>query len=121
MQQVLAAVAEIWERSKGTIFGRVAVLEQATRALLAGTLDEALRQRAEQEAHKLTGSLGTFGFAQGSRLAREMEHALGVGVPLGQAEAARLSELVVTLRQELERPLTAQTPKPAAEEKPKPT
>ncbi len=111
-QQVRAALAEIWERSKETILGRVAVLEQTTTALLEGTLEAALRQQAEHEAHKLTGSLGTFGFAQGSRLAREMEHLLQAEAPLGQTEALRLSELVVTLRQELEPPAVA-PPAPA--------
>src|SRR4029453_17243876 len=91
-QQVRVALAEIWERSKETILGRVAVLEQATTALLEGALEDALRQHAEHEAHKLTGSLGTFGFAQGSRLAREMEHLLQAEAPLGQTEALRLSE-----------------------------
>ncbi len=98
-QQVRAALAQIWERSKGTILNRVDVLEQATLTLLEGALDDALRQQAEHEAHKLSGSLGTFGFAQSSRLAREMEHTLQAGVLLGQAEALRLSELIVTLRQ----------------------
>jgi len=64
-QQVHAALAEIWERSKETILGRIAVLEQATAALQEGALEDSLRQQAEREAHKLTGSLGTFGFAQG--------------------------------------------------------
>lgn len=122
MQHVLAAVAKIWERSKETVFARVAVLEQASRALSAGILDDALRQRAEQEAHKLTGSLGTFGFAQGSRLARELEQALRAGGPLDQAEASRLSALVAALRYELEQPVAVQpstpvAPTPAAEEK----
>jgi diguanylate cyclase (GGDEF)-like protein len=121
-QHVLAAVAQIWERSKETIFGRVAVLEQAIRTLSAGILDDALRQRAEQEAHKLTGSLGTFGFAQGSRLARELEQALRTGGPFDQVEAARLSALVVALRHELEQPLAVQSstspdPTPVAAEK----
>jgi diguanylate cyclase (GGDEF)-like protein len=111
-QQVRAALAEVWERSKETVLGRVAVLEQATTALLEGTLEEALRQQAGHEAHKLTGSLGTFGFAQGSRLAREMEHLLQAEAPLGQTEALRLSELVVTLRQELE-PRSVAPPAPA--------
>jgi diguanylate cyclase (GGDEF)-like protein len=93
------------------------VLEQAAQALSAGTLDDALRQRAEREAHKLTGSLGTFGFARGSQLAWELEQALRTGVPLEQTEASRLSELVGTLRRELEQPLAVQSPTPAAEEK----
>jgi diguanylate cyclase (GGDEF)-like protein len=115
-QQALAAVAAVWERSKESILGRVALLEQATGALLEGTLDDALRQQAEREAHKLTGSLGTFGFGEGSRLAREMEHLFRAGVLLGPAEALHLSELGMALRRELERPLVGQVPPPTPRE-----
>ena len=116
-QQVRAALAQIWERSKGTILNRVVVLEQATLALLEGALSGALQEQAEREAHKLAGSLGTFGFAQGSRLAREMEYLLQAVAPLGQAETLRLSELVLALRQELERPSAALPASPAPVDK----
>lgn len=89
------------------------MLEQAAVALLEGALGEALREQAEREAHKLAGSLGTFGFAHGSRLAGEMERLFRAGKPLGQAETLRLSELVVALRQELERPAAAPPDSPA--------
>ncbi|MBI3801658.1 MAG: response regulator [Deltaproteobacteria bacterium] len=115
--QVRAAVAQLWERSRGTMLSRVAVLEQATLALLAGVLDAAGRQHAEREAHKLSGSLGTFGFARGSRLAREMEHLFQGGAPLGQAEASHLSELVGTLRQDLAGPAPAPPTAPVPEDK----
>lgn len=98
-----AAVAEVWQRFKETMQNRVAVLEQATVALLEGTLDDDLRQNAEREAHKLAGSVGVFGFLEGSRLAREIEQLFETGTPLGQAKALRLSELVVSLHTELER------------------
>jgi diguanylate cyclase (GGDEF)-like protein len=116
-QQVRAAVAQIWERSKGTVLNRVVVLEQATVALLEDALGETLREQAEREAHKLAGSLGTFGFAHGSRLAGEMEHLFRAGKPLGRAETLRLSELVVALRQELERPAAAPPAGPAPADK----
>jgi diguanylate cyclase (GGDEF)-like protein len=81
----------------------VTVLEQAAVVALEGHLDNALRQQAEREAHKLAGAVGTFGFAEGSRLAREIEQLLQAGRSLGQPQLLRLSELVVALRQELER------------------
>src|SRR5262249_59393747 len=90
-QQVRAALARIWERSRGTVLDRVVVLEQAAVALLEGALGEALREQAEREAHKLAGSLGTFGFAHGSRLAGEMERLLRAGEALGQAGRLRCS------------------------------
>jgi diguanylate cyclase (GGDEF)-like protein len=70
--------------------------------LLQDTLDDELRSRAEQEAHRLAGSLGMFGFAEGSRLAQAMEQLFQAGKPLAQDQALQLSELVVALRRELQ-------------------
>jgi diguanylate cyclase (GGDEF)-like protein len=64
---------EIWQRTKGVSLERVALLEQIGRSIDTDTFDETLRQRAIQTAHKLVGSLGTFGFDEGSRLARQVE------------------------------------------------
>jgi len=50
-----------------------------------------------QEAHKLAGSLGMFGF-RGSQLAREIEQIFQAKTPLDQNQALHLSELVVALR-----------------------
>ena len=99
VQQTIAEVAEVWERCKEKFSDRVAVLEQAIAALLNDTLTEELRQQAEQEAHRLAGSLGIFGFAEGSRLAREIEQRFQAHTSLGQRMQ---SELLVALRRELQ-------------------
>lgn len=99
---LMAIVAEIWETSKTAILEQVTILEQAVMALLEGQLDHDLRRQAEREAHKLAGSVGTFGFAEGSRLARKIEHILQTEASLEQSQVLRFSELVVALRQELE-------------------
>ena len=83
---------------------------QATAALLQDDLDEALRERAFHEAHRLAGSVGTFGFAEGSRLAREAEHLLRQPGVLGPAEAPRLAHLVSKLRHELAQAPGAEPP-----------
>src|SRR4051794_33212636 len=93
-QQTAAAVAAMWQRFRGPILERVATVEQATAALLQDRLDAALRERALHEAHRLAGSVGTFGFAEGSRLAREAEHLLQRPDGLGPAEALHLANLV---------------------------
>ncbi|MFL5385731.1 MAG: response regulator [Longimicrobiaceae bacterium] len=105
------AVRQAWERFRGTILQRVDAVEEAAVALLDGGLDEERRRHAEREAHKLAGSVGTFGFAQASRLAREVEIVLQGSQPLGQAQALRLTDLVVALRRELDRPAA---PEPAS-------
>ena len=107
-QQTLLLVAQLWERFKEATFTRLGVLEQAVTALLAGTLSAELRRQAEGDAHKLTGSVGMFGFAAGSHLARTIEEMLEAGAPLGPAETVRLSELVARLRHALEQPSPVQ-------------
>ncbi len=110
------AVRKAWERFRGPVTARVDAVEQAAIAVLEGGLGEEERRHAEREAHKLAGSVGTFGFAQGSRIAREVEGLLGGSAPLGQAEALRLTDLAVALRRELARPPTPMTaPRPRVE------
>jgi HPt (histidine-containing phosphotransfer) domain-containing protein len=84
---------------------RLGVLAQATAALEEQRLSASLRLKAEQEAHKLAGSLGTFGYAQGTALARAIEMHFRSDAPLTAADAADLREKVNSLRIELERPL----------------
>lgn len=72
--EVEVAVSQAWDRFKKPIQERLISLEQVANALSTNTLTEELRQKAEQDAHKLVGSLGMFGFAQGSQLAEEIEH-----------------------------------------------
>lgn len=70
------AMARLWAKFKPEIERRVAVLESAAEALSAGTLDDEQRATAHEVAHKLAGSLGTFGRPHGTELARQAELAL---------------------------------------------
>ena len=102
-----AAMAGIWEQCKGIIEGQVTVVERAAIAVLDGSLEEDLRQQAYRDAHKLAGSLGTFGLAEASEFAREIELLLEVGVRDGAGAAdpgnvLRLSELAVALRRQFD-------------------
>lgn len=102
--ETLALMAEIWNEFKAEHLNRVAELEQTVTALReGGPLSDELRRKSEHEAHKLAGSVGTLGFAEASRLAREMERIFGSRAPVGRGETHRLSQLVASLRRELER------------------
>ena len=72
--RALELLKVLWEQHKGTIFERLAELERASHSALE--LSGESRQEACSIAHKLAGSLGTFGFRQGSELARDSEHIL---------------------------------------------
>lgn len=101
-QQTLTALGGVWNRFQDRINEQVSVLEQAATAVLANTLTHELRTLAQQEAHTLAGSLGTFGFSKGSELARSIEHHLLPGKSLGIKEAKQVRKLVKALRQEIE-------------------
>ncbi|MFS0517192.1 response regulator [Nostoc sp. UIC 10607] len=72
----MTSVNRVLERFRNSFAGQVGVLEQAKTALLAGNLNQELQQQALHEAHKLAGSMGSFGYPEGSRLARKIEHLL---------------------------------------------
>jgi diguanylate cyclase (GGDEF)-like protein len=100
--KLAAGVAALWERFREQIFLRVDALEQAGHAMLEGTLDEDGRRAAEREAHKLAGSVGTFGFTEGSATAREVELLLSGSSALDPDSIRRFNDLIRQLRTQLE-------------------
>ena len=74
-------LSALWERHHGTNAERVGALESAALALVDGDLSPSLREDAKTAAHKLAGSLGTFGFEEGTRIARTAEAQLEEDVP----------------------------------------
>jgi diguanylate cyclase (GGDEF)-like protein len=97
-EKLRVALAGMWEQFRGSLSDQVSVLEDAAVAALSGDLAPEPRDRARSEAHKLAGSLGTFGLARGSDIAREVESWFASGVGADPVEILRLSDLVVALR-----------------------
>ncbi|MFB2771179.1 response regulator [Pelatocladus sp. BLCC-F211] len=108
-QILLTAIAQEREDFKAKVGSRIAVLKQAANSLRKGTLDAQLRQKAEQEAHKLAGSLGSFGFPEGSLLANEIEDLFQNQKFFSQAKCFYLDKLLIKLQQELEKTPVEQT------------
>ena len=94
-EEFAAQIARVWDASRTTMNSRLDAVDAAGAALLAGSLGGEERAAALVAAHKLAGSLGTFGLPEGSELASELELMLRApGVP----EIMRLSELAERLR-----------------------
>lgn len=87
-------LADLWRKHRHTNVERVGELEEAALALLAGELTDSQRERALSAAHKLAGSLGSFGFQAGTDAAREAERLL----ESCDADGRQLAELVVGLQ-----------------------
>jgi HPt (histidine-containing phosphotransfer) domain-containing protein len=92
--RVANALAALWLRNRALVEERLALLDRVAEAAEAGTLDDALRTEGIGNAHKLAGSLGMYGYDEGTRIAREMEMLLGGG----SSDGVRLRELCVELR-----------------------
>lgn len=97
--QVEAEVGEIWRDIRDQLNQCATAIEQASLALQTNQLSPALRLSAEQNAHKLSGSLGMFGSSEGSRLAQKVETLLKSDVQPDQIQV--FCQLVQALRQEL--------------------
>jgi HPt (histidine-containing phosphotransfer) domain-containing protein len=87
-------LAALWVKNLALVKERLLALEYAAEAAALGNLAEPLRKEAAGAAHKLAGSLGMYGYDEGTRIARELEVLLDGMNP----EAARLSVLIVELR-----------------------
>jgi HPt (histidine-containing phosphotransfer) domain-containing protein len=70
---VQAAIARWWQRSRPVVLERIGELEGTAEALTAGSVAPERLELARSETHKLVGSLGTFGLPRGSEIARELE------------------------------------------------
>jgi len=93
-EKTRALLADLWKRNRPVIEERLAILE---RTASADPLSEDLKTSARDIAHKLSGSLGMFGFDHGTVLARELEHLLDSPQP----NPSRLAELTKQLREML--------------------
>ncbi|MHC5934488.1 response regulator [Nostoc sp.] len=105
----MTSVNRVLERFRNSFIGQVGVLEQAKTALLAGNLNQDLQQQALHEAHKLAGSMGSFGYPEGSRLAGKIEYLLLENSSLSLDQISDLSQLVTALQQELTKPTVTDT------------
>jgi DNA-binding response OmpR family regulator len=94
---VSEAIRRVWEKTRHATRDRAAILERAATAQLKGQLTEELRAESRAEAHRLAGTLGTFGFASASTLAGEAETILEGSTQLSEAAEYRLSVIAVDL------------------------
>ena len=101
-QQAMQAIAAVWERSRGSVMARVGVLEMASLAFQHKLFSEDDRLQTMRDVHQLAGSLGTFGFAEGSRIAFEIERLLDAADHPDLEQGRRFAALVAELRAVLE-------------------
>ncbi len=92
------ALARMWARFLPEIMQRLRLVEEASQALTCGALTDETRAAAHAAAHKLAGSLGTFGLHRGTSLARQAELLLAE-LPSSTDDATALAGWVFELRE----------------------
>ena len=100
-QDKTATISQIWLKFKDLAFERLADLESLAIALADNCLSDELHAQAKSSAHKLAGSLGCFGFPEGSRIAKQIEKLLGHN-PIEQANLEQIVRLTTALNAELQ-------------------
>jgi len=86
--QIDDIIAQLWQKNLPAIRERLDLLDQFGSAACSGSLEEHTRLEALNIAHKLAGSLGMYGYQQGTEVASKMERILKSPTP----------ETLVTLR-----------------------
>lgn len=100
--KVMAVVANMREEFLKSFSEKFELLEQAIAQLSSVTPDKRILKQAQAEAHRLAGSLGCYGFLEGSKIAREIEQLLERYTVPYQRIALQLVELLKLLKQTLQ-------------------
>ncbi|WP_346291906.1 response regulator [Sphaerothrix gracilis] len=103
---------QVLERFRSSFQEQVSRLEQVCQSLLTSGPQPQIKQSGEQEAHKLAGGLGIFGYSTASDIAREIERILGDPNRSSKALIQDLAAQLTALKQALTYPpaLTSPTP-----------
>jgi HPt (histidine-containing phosphotransfer) domain-containing protein len=91
-------LSDLWQRSQPLILERLAQLDAAATAAHDGLLAEPQRAEAESTAHKLSGSLGMFGYHKGTECARALEAELQLESPNPERLTILSDDLRASLR-----------------------
>ncbi|MGC8711274.1 MAG: response regulator, partial [Leptodesmis sp.] len=100
-QQYLTFLNATWKTTQPKSLAQVALLAQAVTDLQSEQLTSLQQAQAHQVAHKLAGTLGTFGLLRAMQIARQLEHWFGSS-KLRSYQAALMHTLIAALQQEIQ-------------------
>lgn len=101
--EVLLAVTKVWEKFRESLKDKIRLFEQTIADSASGTLDIEQQREAALEAHRLVGSLGSFGLPEGSEVARQLEQLFQNETGLKQQDASQAAVWVELLKQIIDR------------------
>jgi diguanylate cyclase (GGDEF)-like protein len=102
----VATINQLAEQFRASLEQRLASLVSAVRSLQQDELPPTQRAEARQDAHRLAGALGMFGYSQGTDTARAVEQLL-LAVSPTTAQIVQALDLLATLQQAIAHPTPA--------------
>jgi DNA-binding response OmpR family regulator len=93
----LTGLTQAWNAHKGESVERWQTLVHIAQTLKTKAISEQQQAQAQQMAHSLAGTLGTFGLMEGYRLALQIEHLLQSKTAFSAVQVAQFHALVTTL------------------------
>lgn len=98
---IASELKTVWEKYHQSYCERLAIIQQAITALKNRTLTPAQKQKAEQEAHTLIGSLGCLGLDKASIISRQIQQLLKQQRTLESSEIEHMQQLATDLQQDI--------------------
>jgi len=100
----LVELGQLTQQFHSLLKQRLACLQETADQLQLGRLEDSLRHQAREAAHRLAGSLGTYGYCRGSELARTLENLLQGNRPLEPQQITNFNQLLAQLAQAVTEP-----------------
>jgi len=100
-QNRVEIITQTWFNFRDLAWQRLADLENFALSLVEEQITPEIKIQAHNSAHKLAGSLGCFGFPEGSRIAKQLEKLL-TNDGITEVDPAQISSLISALGTELE-------------------
>ena len=102
-REIDLAMGDLWQKFRGSFDEQIDFLSTTATLLTKSRKQQKKVIAARQIAHKLVGSLGVYGFIEGSSLARQIEELFNPQLKLTIADLQQLKSLIDRLRQEIDR------------------
>ena len=94
-------IKQAWIKFRTVTHERLKVLENLSTALREDRVNQALITESKNSAHKLAGSLGTFGYPEGSKIAKQIENLLTINL-VEQVDIAQTIKLIDSLHHNIQ-------------------
>ena len=101
-EKYLEFLNQLWVTTKPKSLEQLTVLFQAIKKLESGFLDPHFQELAHQTAHKLAGTLGTFGLTRAKQLAIQLENLLNSQTLVQKSQLEIFEPSVIALEQAIQ-------------------